>query len=164
MGGWFCLGRVKMLPWWACLPGCVFENCGGGRKFVLLPKNLENVAAFSEFLCPPHPLGSNFAPRLCQCFRFSRRPRLFFGHVFALPVRLRPPEMGNEVVIGAFCRDWEGGFVSGGWKCCSGGRDCLVICLENMGAVIVGCLPWGWLGKTTPGTCPAAQGVRGRET
>jgi len=28
-----------------------------GARFFLLPKNLENVAAFSKFLCPPHPLG-----------------------------------------------------------------------------------------------------------
>ena len=42
------------------------------------------------------------------------RLRPFFGDVFALPVRLRPPEMGNVVVIEAFCRYWEGGFVLGG--------------------------------------------------
>ena len=34
-----------------------------GGKFVLPPKNSENVVAFSEFLCPPHPLGLNFPPR-----------------------------------------------------------------------------------------------------
>ena len=38
----------------------------------------------------------------------------FFGDVLTLPVRLRPPEMGIVVVIGAVCRYWEGGFVSGG--------------------------------------------------
>ena len=42
-----------------CAP-CLSENCGGGGKFVLLPKTLENVAAFSEFLCPPRSLESNF--------------------------------------------------------------------------------------------------------
>ena len=31
-----------------------------------------------------------------------------------LPVQLRPPKMGIVVVIGVFCRYWEGGFVSGG--------------------------------------------------
>ena len=51
------------------LPGCVSENCGCGGKFVLLPKNLENVAAFSKFLCPPHLLGSNFPPPFCHYFR-----------------------------------------------------------------------------------------------
>ena len=38
------------------------------------------------------------------------------GDVFTLLVRLRPPEMGNVVVIGAVCRYWEGDFVSGGRK------------------------------------------------
>ena len=51
-----------MLLWWVWLLGCVSENCGCGGKFVLLPKNLENVASFSKFLCPPHLLGSNFPP------------------------------------------------------------------------------------------------------
>ncbi|WP_296761695.1 hypothetical protein [Varibaculum sp.] len=40
--------------------------------------------------------------------------RASFGDVFALPVRLRPPEMGIVVDIGLFCRYWEGDFVSGG--------------------------------------------------
>ena len=86
-----------------------------------------------------------------------------FGDVFALRVRLRPPEMGIVVVIGAFCRYWEGGFVLGGRKCCSGERDCLVICLEVVGAG-VGCLLCrGWLGKSTPGFCyRLCWGVAGR--
>ena len=54
---------------------CVSENCGCGGKLVLLPKNLENVAAFSEFLCPPHLLGSNFPPPFCQYSRIFYRPR-----------------------------------------------------------------------------------------
>ena len=92
------------------------ENCGGGGKFVLLPKNSENVAAFSKFLCPPRLLGSNF-PLLF----LSLLPRLvpaasLFGDVFTLPVQLRPPEMGNVAGIGALCRYWEGDFVSGGRK------------------------------------------------
>ena len=41
----------------------------------------------------------------------------------------------------------------GGWKCCPGGCGCLVMCLEVVGAFIVGCLSClGWLGKSTPGT------------
>ena len=131
---------------------CVSENSEGGGKFVLLPKNLENVAAFSKFLCPPHLLGSNFpppflsvlpllsltvplmfqnpalrhktAPRICLVETFLLfflslllhlfPPCPFFGGVLTLPVQLRPPEMGNVAGIGAFCRYWEGGFVSGG--------------------------------------------------
>ena len=69
------------------------SGCGGH-------KNLENVATFSKFL------GREEKPRL-------RAP---LGDVFALPVQLRPPEMGIAVVIGAFCRYWEGDFVSGGRK------------------------------------------------
>ena len=88
-------------------------GAGGGGKFVLLPKNLENVAAFSEFLCPPHLLGSNFPPPLCHYFRIFTR-RASFCDVFTLPVQLRPPEMAIVVDIGAFCRYWEGDFVSGG--------------------------------------------------
>ena len=57
-----------------------------------------------------------------------------FGDVLTLPVQLRPPERGIVVVIGVFCRYWEGDFVSGGWKCCPGERGCLVICLEVVGA------------------------------
>ena len=38
------------------------------------------------------------------------------GDVFTLLVRLRPPEMGNVVVIGAVCRYWEGDFACGGWN------------------------------------------------
>ena len=34
--------------------------------------------------------------------------RVPFGDVLTLPVRLLPPEMGIVVVIGAFCRYWEG--------------------------------------------------------
>ena len=30
---------------------------GAGARFFLPPKNLENVATFSKFLCPPHLLG-----------------------------------------------------------------------------------------------------------
>ena len=37
-----------------------------------------------------------------------------FGDVLTLPVQLRPPERGNVAGIGAFCRYWEGDFVSGG--------------------------------------------------
>ena len=63
-----------MFPWWVCLPGYMPGSCGCGGKFVLLPKNLENVAAFSKFLCPPHLLGSNFPPHFCHYFRiFTRR-------------------------------------------------------------------------------------------
>ena len=53
-----------MLPWCVCLPGYTPGSCGCGGKFDLLLKNLENVAAFSKFLCPPHLLGSNFPPAL----------------------------------------------------------------------------------------------------
>ena len=38
------------------------------------------------------------------------------GDVLTLPVQLRPPERGIVVDIGALCRYWEGGFVSGGQK------------------------------------------------
>ncbi|MFQ8870822.1 MAG: hypothetical protein ACLR7M_07830, partial [Varibaculum timonense] len=38
----------------------------------------------------------------------------FLGDVLTLPVRLRPPEMGIVVIIGAVCWYWEGVFVSGG--------------------------------------------------
>ena len=69
------------------------SGCGGH-------KNLENAATFSKFL------GQEEKPRL----------RAFFGDVLTLPVRLRPPEKGIVVVIGAFCRYWEGVFVSGGRK------------------------------------------------
>ena len=66
--------RAEMLLRWAWLLGYMLGNCGCGGKFVLLPKNLENVAAFSEFLCPPHLLGSNFPPHFCLYFRiFTRR-------------------------------------------------------------------------------------------
>ena len=37
-----------------------------------------------------------------------------FGDFFALPVRLRPPEMGIVAGIGVVWRYWEGGFVCGG--------------------------------------------------
>ena len=46
------------------LSGCMPGSCGCGGKFVLLPKNLENIATFSEFLCPPRLLGSNSPPAL----------------------------------------------------------------------------------------------------
>ena len=101
------------------------------------------------------------APRICLVETF---PLLFlsllsllsqaaplFGDVLTLPVQLRPPEMENVLEIEALCRYWEGAFVSGGWKrrvclksggrkSCSGGRGCLVICLEvaDAGAVF-GC-------------------------
>ena len=64
---------------------CVFGNCGCGGKFVLL----------------------SLLPHI-----YRLRP--FFGDVFALRVRLRPPEMAIVVVIGAVWRYWEGDFVSGG--------------------------------------------------
>ena len=54
--------RAEMLHLGSRLSGCMPGSCGCGGKFVLLPKNLENVAAFSKFLCPPHLLGSNFPP------------------------------------------------------------------------------------------------------
>ena len=51
------------------------------------------------------------------------------GDVFALPVQLRPPEMGIVVNMEALWRHWEGGFVCGGrkWRTCLklGGRFCL---------------------------------------
>ena len=92
------------------------SGCGGH-------KNLENAATFSKFL------GREEKPRL-------RAP---LGDVFALPVQLRPPEMGSAVVIGAFYRDWEGGFVSGGRKWCTRGRGCLEMCLKAAGAGVVLC-------------------------
>ena len=49
----------------------------------------------------------------CHHFRIFTG-RALFGDVLTLPVRLRPPEMGIVLVIGAFCRYWEGAFVSGG--------------------------------------------------
>ena len=64
------------------------------------------------------------APRICLVETFLLfflslllhlfPPCPFFGGVLTLPVQLRPPEMGNVAGIGAFCRYWEGGFVSGG--------------------------------------------------
>ena len=42
------------------------------EKFVLPPKNSGNVAAFPEFLCPPHPLGLNFSLALVP--DFASRP------------------------------------------------------------------------------------------
>ena len=42
--------------------------------------------------------------------------------------------------IGALCRYWEGGFVSGGLKCFPGGSVCLDVCLEVVGAGAVLCL------------------------
>ena len=38
-------------------PGVEPVRAGAGARFFLPPKNLENVATFSEFLCPPHLLG-----------------------------------------------------------------------------------------------------------
>ena len=43
----------------------------------------------------------------CHYFRIFTR-RALFADVLTLPVRLRPPEMGIVVVIGVFCRYWEG--------------------------------------------------------
>ena len=43
------------------------------------------------------------------------------------------------VGIGAVCRDWEGGFVLGGRKCCTGGRGCLDACLKTALAPAVVC-------------------------
>ncbi len=64
------------------------------------------------------------APRICLDETFpllflSLLPHLlpttpFLGDVLTLPVRLRPPEMGIVVIIGAVCWYWEGVFVSGG--------------------------------------------------
>ena len=144
-------GQASLVSFTGRAP-CLSENCGCGGKFVLLPKNLENVAAFSEFLCPPRPLESNFPPPFLSVLpllsltvplmfqnptlRHKTLPRIcmveiflllflslllhlfppcpFFGGVLTLPVQLRPPEMGNVAGIGAFCRYWEGVFVSGG--------------------------------------------------
>lgn len=39
-------------------------SLGAGAVFVLPPKYSENVAPFSEYLCPPRLLGSNPAPAL----------------------------------------------------------------------------------------------------
>ena len=59
-------------------------------------------------------LEETFPCPSCQCFRSITGRAPFLGDVLTLPVRLRPPEMGNVVVIGVFCRYWEGGFVLGG--------------------------------------------------
>ncbi|WP_302969144.1 hypothetical protein [uncultured Varibaculum sp.] len=61
------------------------------------------------------------------------------GDVFALPVQLRPPEMGIVVNMEALWRHWEGGFVSGGRKWCTRGRGCLEMCLKAAGAGVVLC-------------------------
>ena len=57
-------------------------------KFVLLPKNLENVAAFSKFLCPPHPLGRNFPPPF-----LSVLPLLSL----TVPLMIRNPTLGIKL-------------------------------------------------------------------
>ena len=118
-GGWKCCSRGR-----GCLEMCL-KAVGAGESLSSCPRNSENVAAFSEFLCPPHPLGRNFPPpsrtKLCLVVPgvtpTSFTVRALFGDVLTLPVQLRPPEMGILVDIGAVCRYWEGGFVSGGWKC-----------------------------------------------
>ena len=77
----------------------------------------------------PAPARIKLSPALPVFTPVFFRSCPFLGDVLTLPVQLRPPEMGIVVVIEAFCRYWEGGFVSGGWKCCSWGRGCLEICL-----------------------------------
>ena len=64
----------------------------------------------------PRTVGRNFAPYFLALLPHILLTPPFLGDVFALPVQLRPPEMGNEAGIGAVWRYWEGGFVLGGWK------------------------------------------------
>lgn len=40
--------------------------------------------------------------------------------------------MSREGENGAYCCNREGAFVCGGWKCCLGGRECLVACLKDV--------------------------------
>ena len=53
-----------MLLRWAWLSGYVSENCGCGGKFVLLPKNLENVAGVFQILKPTAPTRIKLSPAL----------------------------------------------------------------------------------------------------
>ena len=66
-----------------------------------------------QILMPTAPTRIKLSPALTVSASVSPTGRPL-GDVFALPVRLRPPEMGIVVIIGAFCRYWEGDFVSGG--------------------------------------------------
>ena len=61
-----------------------------------------------RILMPTAPTRIKLSPAPLSLLPYIYRPRLFFSDVFALPVRLRPPEMGIVVVIGVFCRYWEG--------------------------------------------------------
>ncbi len=101
-----------------------------------------------QILMPTAPTRIKLSPALLSLLSRIYLPCLFFGDVLTLPVRLRPPEMAIVLEIEALCRYWEGAFVSGGWKrrvclksggrkSCSGGRGCLVICLEVADAGVV---------------------------
>mgnify|MGYP000606410416 CR=1 FL=1 len=57
---------------------------------------------------PTAPTRIKLSPALLSLLSRIYLPCLFFGDVLTLPVRLRPPEMGIVVVIGVFCRYWEG--------------------------------------------------------
>ena len=63
---------------------------------------------------PTAPTRIKLSPALLVSASASLTDRASFGGVLTLPVQLRPPEMGIVVDIGAFCRYWEGVFVSGG--------------------------------------------------
>ena len=67
-----------------------------------------------QILMPTAPTRIKLSPALLSLLPHIYRLRPFFGDVFALRVRLRPPEMGIVVVIGAVWRYWEGAFVLGG--------------------------------------------------
>ncbi len=90
--------------------------CPCGGKFVLLPKKFGKRGGVFRILMPTAPTRIKLFPALPGIGSVSFTGRAFLSDVFALPVRLRPPKMGIVVVIGVFCRDWEGGFVSGGRK------------------------------------------------
>ena len=83
-------------------------------KFVLLPKKFGKRGGVFRILMPTAPTRIKLSPALLVGASASFTGRAPFGDVFALPVRLRPPESRIAVDFGAICRYWEGGFVSGG--------------------------------------------------
>ena len=79
-----------------------------GESLSSCPSNLENVAAFSKFLCPPHLLGSNFPPPFLSVHPVLSPVAPVLGDVLTLPVGLRPPGAVASSRDGNCGRYWGG--------------------------------------------------------
>ena len=131
-GGWKCCSRGR-----GCLEICLKAACAG-ESLSSCPRNSENVAAFSEFLCPPPLLGRNFPPALifrtsasrtgrvswvtfppslCDCALLSRELWSIWGRFGWIGRVFLSREGGN----GAYYCNREGGNVAVGvvvaWRC-----------------------------------------------